>query len=114
MISHLFVRYAESIVQRFDDDTYLVGRLKQLSELYTSVSPDLAATLIGIGHTTSPSKCQAISIKINQGVTSIKNAGLACVFFCLQDFRPGSVITAVIGHPCPMTSRFIGPYFVAD
>ena len=25
-----------------------------------------------------------------------REAGLACGFFCLQDYRPGSVITAVI------------------
>jgi len=30
-----------------------------------------------------------------------REAGLACGFFCLQDCRPGSVITAVIRLPIP-------------
>ena len=31
---------------------------------------------------------------LNHGMHA--NSGLACGFFCLQDYRPGSVITAVL------------------
>lgn len=103
MISHLFVRHAESIVHRFNDGTYVVSRLKELSELYKAVSPDLAGTLIGISQNTSFTKCQAISIKVEQGVEAIKNGTKTSQLF--------NEIHDAILHSEHFSDKMIEPHF---
>ena len=81
MVSYIFVQQAESVVHRFGDGTYIVERLKQLSDLYADVSPDLAATLVNIHQSQTAGKCQAISQKVDAGVREIKTGTKASQLF---------------------------------
>ena len=79
MVSYIFAQQAESVVHRFADDTYIIQRLRQLSDLYEEVSPELAATLINIQQ--SVGKCQVISKKVDEGVSAIKKGTKASRLF---------------------------------